>query len=55
MQKATLEVRYSGYTPSMPVEMIITEKQEWTRSPGVGNYWYVESTFSGLPESLAQN
>ena len=55
MQKATLEVRYFGYTPSMPVEIIITEKQEWTRRPGVGNYWYVKSTFSGLPEVVAQH
>ena len=47
---ATVEVRYYS-----PIETVVTEMQEWSRNPGVGNYWVVKSTFSGLEPLLAGN
>jgi hypothetical protein len=50
---ATIEVRYYAYTPASPIEMMVTETQQWYRAPGVNNHWYVRSTFEGLEEILA--
>ena len=50
---ATIEVRYYAYTPASPIEMTVSETQEWYRAPGFNNHWYVRSTFTGLAEILA--
>ena len=50
---ATVEVRYYVYTPATPMESVITETQQWHRDPGVGNYWFVRSSFAGLQELVA--
>lgn len=53
-QTATLDVRYFAYTPTSPIETIVTETQEWYRDAGVGNNWHVRSTFSGLDALVAE-
>jgi len=45
---STIAVTYYAYTPASPIEMKVVETQEWYRHPGLGNHWYVRSTFSGL-------
>lgn len=50
---STIEVTYFAYTSASPIEMQVIETQEWYRHPGLGNHWYVRSTFKGLDALLA--
>ncbi|MCZ6464187.1 MAG: hypothetical protein O7A09_07590 [Proteobacteria bacterium] len=44
---ATVEVTYFGYPTNSPIEIEITETQEWYRD-SVTNNWQVRPTFNGL-------
>jgi hypothetical protein len=46
MKSATVEVTYYAYAAASPIEVKVTEKQEWTRADG--NNWKVRPTFVGL-------
>lgn len=54
LASATVEVTYYAYTTASPIEAAITETQQWYRDPGVGNHWFVRSTFSGLDAALGR-
>ena len=47
MERATVRVTYTIYTPSMPYEQDVEEIQEWSRD-GLQNDWRVSSTFVDL-------
>jgi hypothetical protein len=47
MTKATIFVRYKGYSMSNPFEVEVKETQHWSRD-GNGNNWTVESEFIDL-------
>ena len=54
LANASVDVTYYAYTTASPVEATITETQHWYRDPGVGNHWFVRSTFSGLDAVLGR-
>jgi len=49
----TVSVTYFAYTPTSPIEVTITESQEWYRDSTIGNTWRVRSTFTGLDALVA--
>ena len=52
MEKATVRVTYTAYTPAMPYETEIDEIQEWSRD-GITNKWLVVSHFENLEKIVA--
>ena len=52
---ATVDVTYYAYTPTSPIEQKVSETQEWSRQPALGNRWFVRSTFHGLEGHMAAN
>lgn len=52
LASATVEVKYYAYTATSPIETAVTETQQWYRDSGVGNHWFVRSTFAGLDTAL---
>lgn len=49
--EATVTVTYRAYSLATALEQEISEKQEWTREPGLANVWHVRSE---LPTLLAE-
>lgn len=51
--KATVHVKYYGYTMASPIEIAVDEVQLWERT-GSGNAWQVRPTFTNLDRIIAR-
>ena len=51
--RATVHVKYYGYTMTSPLEITVDEVQLWERS-GTGNSWQVRPSFTNLDRIFAR-